>query len=87
MELEVFLEVGVHRSPSVFPLHHLVVLLVVPALRLIEGHEKQRELPRVWYLCGQGALSTHQQRPNQARVDILFLKDRAYIKFNVIIKM
>lgn len=48
MELEVFLEVGVHNSPSAFPLHDLMVLLVVPALRLIKGHEKQCELPHVW---------------------------------------
>lgn len=47
MELEVLLEVGVQNSPSAFPLHPLVVLLVVPALRLIKGHEKQRELPHV----------------------------------------
>lgn len=47
MELEVVLEVEVHNSPSGFPLHHLVVLLVVPTLRLIKDHEKQCELPHV----------------------------------------
>lgn len=45
MEFEGVLGVVSHRSPSALPLHQLVVLLVVPALRLIEGHEEQRELP------------------------------------------
>lgn len=78
MEHEFFL-VGVHQSPSAFPLHRLLVLLKVPTLRLIEGHEKQCELPRVYQLLSQGALSTHQQRPYQAGVDILFLRDSIVI--------
>lgn len=60
MELEVLLEVGVQNSPSTFPLHHLTILLIVPALRLIKGHEKQCELPHVGQLLVQSALSTHQ---------------------------
>lgn len=47
VEHEFFL-VGVHQSPSAFPLYYLLVLLKVPALRLIKGHEKQCELPRVY---------------------------------------
>lgn len=48
MELKALFEVGVQNFPSAFPLHYLVVCLVVPALRLIKGHEKHRELPHVW---------------------------------------
>lgn len=47
VEQEFFL-VGVHKSSSAFPLHRLLVLLKVPTLRLIKGHEKQCELPRVY---------------------------------------
>lgn len=47
VEHEFFL-LGVHESPSAFPLHRLLVLLKVPTLRLIKGHEKQGELPRVY---------------------------------------
>ena len=79
MELEA-LVVLARISPFAFPLHHLLVLVVVPALRLIKGHEEQRELPHVGDVFLQSPLSTHQQRPNQSRVNIPFLKTRGYTR-------
>lgn len=59
VELEVLFEVGIYHSPSVFSLHPLTILLVVPALTLIKGHEEQRELPHVCLLLVHCAFSTH----------------------------
>lgn len=76
-ELEVIVEVMVHHPGSfVLPLHYLMVLLVVPALGLIEGHEEEHELPHVHCLPAQSALTTHQQWPNQTRVYIFLLDER-----------
>lgn len=80
VELEVLPEVGVHRSSPALPLDHLTVLLVIPALRFIKGHEKQHELPHLWYLVSQGSLPTHQQGADQTRVDVFFLNDEAKIE-------
>lgn len=77
MEHELLPELGAHHSPAALPLRHLMVLLIVPALRLVKGHEQQCEFPPVCQLLGQGALATHQQRPDQARVDVPFLSENA----------
>lgn len=73
MEHELLLEIWTHHSPAALPLHYFMVLLVVPALGLVKGHKQQCEFPPVCQLFGQGALATHQQRPDQARVDVPFL--------------
>lgn len=73
VEHQLLPELGTHHPPAAFPLHHLVVFFVVPALGLVKGHEQQREFSPVRQLFGQGAVATHQQRPNQARVDVPFL--------------
>lgn len=75
MELEVVLVVVIPNSFSVLPLHDLLVVVVVPALRLIKGHEKQHKLPCVQRLALQRALFTHQQRTNQAGVDVPLLQE------------
>lgn len=68
-------EVGTHHLPAAFPLRRLMVLIIVPALCLVKGHEQQCEFSPVGQLFGQGAVATHQQRPNQASVDVPFLWD------------
>ena len=56
-------------------LQTLAVPLVVPTLRLVEGHEEERELARVHHPLGHGALPAHQQRTNKTRVDVPLLED------------
>lgn len=59
MELDALLVAGIQKSLSALPLQHLKVLVVVPALGLIKGHEEQSELSRVmWFV--QCSFSAHQ---------------------------
>ena len=65
MKLKLLFEVGIQcssNSRNLLSPHHLRILLIVPALRLVKGHEQEHKLPHIDQLGVQGIFPTDQQR-------------------------
>ena len=65
MKLKLLFEVGIQCSSTYStlpPSPHLRILLIVPALRLVKGHEQEHKLPHIDQLGVQGIFPTDQQR-------------------------